>query len=138
MKTTILSFLLAAFICCAAYSNADARTLPHSALNEAAADSVLMVAEVMPEIIGGLQELYSNIRYPRQATIQGIEGRVIIQFIVTAEGRVENPTILRDIGGGCGEAAIEALRNVRFTPATQNGQPVSVYYSLPITFRLSR
>lgn len=117
---------------------ADARSIGNEMFTEAASDSVLMVAEVMPEIIGGLQELYSNIQYPRQATIQGVEGRVIIQFIVTAEGKVENPVILRDIGAGCGDAAIQALRYVRFTPATQNGQPVSVYYSLPITFRLNR
>jgi len=97
---------------------------------------VLTMAEVMPEIEGGIEQLYKNIEYPRAAALNNVEGRVFVRFIVDAEGNVQEPEILKDIGGGCGEAAVAGIKKVKFTPAMQNGEPVSVYYTLPVTFRL--
>lgn len=94
------------------------------------------VVDTMPEIVGGLKSLYDNIRYPREAVSRGIEGRVYLQFIVTESGRVEDPKVLRDIGGGCGEAALEALSKIQFTPGVHEGKPVKVLYTLPVAFRL--
>ena len=99
-------------------------------------DEVHTVVDEMPEIIGGLSELYKNIRYPASAQSAGIEGRVFLQFIVDKEGYPQDPQILRDIGGGCGDAAVAALKRVRFTPGILNGEPVNVQFSLPVTFRL--
>ena len=97
---------------------------------------VLTMAEVMPEIEGGIEELYKNIEYPRAAAMNNVEGRVFVRFIVDASGNVQEPEILKDIGGGCGDAAVEGIRKLKFTPGQQNGEPVSVYYTLPITFKL--
>lgn len=97
---------------------------------------VLTIAEVMPEIEGGIQELYKKIKYPRAAQMNNVEGRVFIRFIVDENGEVQEPEILKDIGAGCGEAALEGIKQLKFTPGTQNGQPVSVYYTLPVTFKL--
>ncbi len=97
---------------------------------------VLTVAEVMPEIEGGIQELYKKIVYPRAAQQNNVEGRVFIRFIVDENGDVQSPEILRDIGAGCGDAAVAAIEKVKFTPGKQNGQPVSVYFTLPVTFKL--
>lgn len=94
------------------------------------------VVEQMPELIGGLAELQSNIRYPEQARRAGIEGRVYVQFIVNEEGEVENPQVIRGIGGGCDEEALRAVRQAQFRPGMQRGRPVRVQYSLPIVFRL--
>ncbi len=99
-------------------------------------DTVFTMVDVMPEIKGGLKEFYKQIKYPNQAQRERIEGRVFIKFIVDENGDVKNPEILKDIGGGCGEAAIEGIQKVKFTPGRNAGQPVSVYYTLPVTFRL--
>jgi periplasmic protein TonB len=99
---------------------------------------IFVVVERMPELIGGLAELQRRIVYPEIARLAGIEGRVMVQFVIDEQGRVHNPVVVRGIGGGCDEAAIEAVKDARFTPGMQRGQPVKVRYTLPITFRLSQ
>lgn len=97
---------------------------------------VFNIADEMPEIEGGLQEVYKHIEYPRQARRAKIEGRVFIKFIVDENGKVQDPVVLKDIGSGCGEAAIAGIKKVTFTPGKNAGKPVKVYYTLPITFKL--
>lgn len=94
------------------------------------------VVEQMPELIGGLAELQSNIEYPERARQAGIEGRVYVQFIVNEQGGIENPEVIRGIGGGCDEEALRAVQQAKFRPGMQRGKPVRVQYSLPIVFRL--
>lgn len=103
---------------------------------EADTTEVYTVVDEMPEMIGGNSSLYGKIKYPRAAVRAGVEGRVFIQFVVDKEGNVRDPKVLRDIGGGCGEAAIEAVKEVKFTPGRLNGEAVNVQYSMPVTFRL--
>lgn len=100
-------------------------------------EEVFLVVEKMPEPIGGMQAIYENIRYPELARRAGIEGRVVVQFIVDEEGNVVNPTVIRGIGGGCDEAAIAAVRDVKFIPGMQRGRNVKVQFQLPIVFRLN-
>ena len=97
---------------------------------------VFTMVDVMPEIIGGIQEVYKHIEYPRNAKSAEIEGRVFIRFVVDESGKVKNPEVLKDIGGGCGEAALKGIKKVKFKPGTNDGSAVSVYYTLPITFKL--
>ncbi len=99
-------------------------------------EDFFVVVEQMPELIGGLAELQSRIRYPEMARRAGIEGRVYVQFIVNEQGEVENPQVIRGIGGGCDEEAIRAVQTAQFRPGMQRGRPVRVQYSLPIVFRL--
>lgn len=99
-------------------------------------EDFFVVVEQMPELIGGLAELQSRIRYPEMARRAGIEGRVYVQFIVNEQGDVENPQVIRGIGGGCDEEAIRAVSQAQFRPGMQRGRPVRVQYSLPIVFRL--
>lgn len=105
-------------------------------LSELCTDFII-VAETMPQLIGGLSELHKSIVYPEEAKQQGIEGRVTIQFIVNKKGNVLNPRVIRGIGGGADEAAIEAVKKAKFIPGTFRGEPVCVQYSLPIVFRLT-
>jgi TonB family protein len=98
---------------------------------------IFVVVEKMPEPIGGMKAIYDNVTYPEIARKAGIEGRVVVQFVVDKEGNVTNPQIIRGIGGGCDEAALEAVKNVKFIPGTQRGQNVAVQFQLPIVFRLS-
>lgn len=97
---------------------------------------IFVIVEQMPELQGGLGELQKKIRYPEIAKKAGVEGRVIVQFVVNEQGMVENPVVVRGIGAGCDEEAIKAVQTARFTPGRQRGQPVKVKMSLPITFKL--
>ena len=94
------------------------------------------VVENMPELIGGLAGLQSSIIYPEMARKAGIEGRVFLQFIVNERGEVENPRVIRGIGGGCDEEALKAIQKAKFKPGLQRGRPVRVQYNLPVVFKL--
>ncbi len=98
---------------------------------------VFLVVEREPQLIGGLEGLQRSVRYPEIARRVGIQGRVFVQFVVNERGEVENPVITRGIGGGCDEAALEAVKMAQFSPGTQRGRPVKVQYSLPVTFKLA-
>lgn len=99
-------------------------------------EDFFVAVEQMPELIGGLAELQKNIKYPDMARKAGIEGRVIVQFIVTEQGTVEDPRVIRGIGGGCDQEALRAVKQAKFKPGKQRGQAVRVQYSLPIVFQL--
>ena len=99
-------------------------------------ESILPVAEIMPELIGGTAALQERLTYPRFCREAGIEGRVLVQFVVGTDGSVTDAVISRGIGGGCDEAALEAVKSAQFTPGRQRGRPVRVRFALPVTFRL--
>lgn len=100
-------------------------------------DEIFVVVENMPEMIGGQAALYDALRYPDMARRAGIEGRVIIQFVVDEQGRVQSPQVVRSAGaGGLDEAAVAAISQMRFTPGMQRGRPVRVQMTQPVIFRL--
>lgn len=99
-------------------------------------EDFFVAVENMPELKGGLGDLQRKINYPDMARKAGIEGRVIIQFIVNEQGQVEDPRVIRGIGGGCDEEALRVVKQAEFEPGRQRGNPVRVQYSLPITFKL--
>ena len=99
-------------------------------------EDFFIVVENQPELIGGIGGLQKKIRYPEMARRAGIEGRVYVQFIVNERGEVENPVIIRGIGGGADEEALRVVRDAKFRPGLQRGRPVRVQFSLPIVFKL--
>ncbi|GAB5410813.1 MAG: energy transducer TonB [Balneolaceae bacterium] len=92
--------------------------------------------EFMPEMKGGISKLYSEIKYPKQARAADIEGKVFVRFIVNEKGEVENPEIIRGIGGGCDEEVLRAIKLMSFTPGIQNGRFVKVKMNQLVTFKL--
>lgn len=94
------------------------------------------VAEVQPRLLGGLDGLQARVVYPPLARQAGIEGQVIVQFVVNKEGRVEDATVLRSPDDMLSRAALEAVEASEFTPGRQGGEPVSVRFAVPVTFRL--
>ncbi|MFU8862046.1 MAG: TonB family protein [Cyclonatronaceae bacterium] len=99
-------------------------------------DDVFVVTEQMPEIIGGIESIMQSIRYPEMARRAGIEGRVIVQFIVDEEGNAIYPQVVRGIGGGADEEALRVISQAKFRPGYQRGRPVKVQFSIPVVFRL--
>ena len=90
-----------------------------------------------PEMIGGRGALYMHILYPEEALRKGIQGRVVLNFVVTEEGETERIEVAQSLHPLCDSAAVRALRNVRFAPARQNGQSIPVLMKLPIRFQIT-
>jgi protein TonB len=99
-------------------------------------EDFFVIVEQMPELIGGLATLQQEVRYPEKALRANIEGRVYVQFIVNEKGEVENPRVIRGIGGGCDEEAIRVVKMAEFKPGLQRGRPVRVQFQLPVIFRI--
>ncbi|MEM1320202.1 MAG: energy transducer TonB [Bacteroidota bacterium] len=88
-----------------------------------------------------LEFIYKNIKYPPIARENGVEGTVVIRFVVDKDGSVQEPTILRDIGAQCGQEAMRVVKMMnsmpqKWVPGKQRGKPVKVYFNLPVKFRL--
>lgn len=98
-------------------------------------EEIFIVVEQQPQLIGGIGAVQSKIVYPEIALKAGIEGRVIVQFVIDKQGNVVDPVVIRGIGGGCDEEALRAVKDAKFRPGLQRGRPVSVRYTLPITFK---
>lgn len=99
-------------------------------------EDFFIAVEKMPELINGMKGIQERIQYPELAIKANIEGRVYVQFIVNEKGEVEDPVVLRGIGGGCDEEAIRVIKETKFSPGQQRGRPVRVRYALPIIFML--
>ncbi|MDR1762070.1 MAG: energy transducer TonB [Bacteroidales bacterium] len=105
-------------------------------------DFVAQKPDAMPNFPGGMMELYKfigqNIYYPREAQEKGIAGQVIVKFIVDKQGRVKDPEIVHSVHPSLDAVALEVVEKFPdFIPAIQKGEPVSVYFSLPISFKLT-
>lgn len=102
---------------------------------ESDADTFVVV-EQMPELVGGLKSLYEVLEYPQVARRAGIEGTVMVSFVVDEQGRVENAHVIRSAGGGLDEVALNAINQVEFTPGVQRGRNVRTQMAMPVSFRL--
>ncbi len=102
----------------------------------AQSDGYLPFAEVMPQPVGGMESIYKHISYPEMAKNAGVEGKVYVLVFINQQGHVDDVKVLKGIGGGCDEAAVNGIKEVKFSPGKQGGQPVKVKLSLPIDFKL--
>jgi TonB family protein len=107
----------------------------------ARADDVFLIVDTPPQLLPSQQEaldaLQDALVYPELAQRAGVEGRVIVQFVVDERGQAVDPVVVRGIGAGADEEAIRLIRTLRFTPGSQRGQAVKVQMTLPVTFRLA-
>ena len=122
-------------------SNIRARTSnPNS--NGSSTNEVYDMVETLPIPAGGMagwsSYLSANLGYPTTARRKGIEGTVIVAFIVNTDGTVSEFELLRGIGGGCDEEAIRIVKNSpKWTPGIQDGKAVRTRMRLPINFTLT-
>jgi protein TonB len=115
----------------------------HKVVVQEEAPTIFDHVEVPPSFLGGekalMQWLYDNMQYPIIAQEQGIQGRVIVRFVVGPDGSVSGAKILRSLDPSCDREAIRVVNKMpRWSPGKQNGQAVSVYYTLPVLFRLQQ
>lgn len=102
---------------------------------------VFMIVEEMPEFPGGqaaLQKyLASSVKYPVIAQENGIQGRVYVQFVISAKGEVTNATVLRGVDSSLDKEALRVVENMpKWKPGKQRNRPVRVSYTVPINFVL--
>ena len=103
---------------------------------------VFVVVEKMPEFPGGQQALFKylseNVKYPVIAQENGIQGRVICQFVVNRDGSIVDVEVVRS--GGDASLDKEAVRVIKtmpkWKPGKQRGKPVRVKYTVPVNFKL--
>lgn len=100
-------------------------------------DEYLAFAETMPEVEGGLAAVFKKVNYPEIAKKAGISGKVYVMAFINESGNVDDVQVIKGIGGGCDEAAVEAIKKSKFIPGKNAGNPVKVKLSLPITFKLN-
>lgn len=112
----------------------DTAPQPQSATTEDS--SAYRTVEDPPRLKGGIKALQESVTYPEMAKDDGIEGRVIVQFVVDKEGHVTNPRVARGAHKLLNEAVLKAVREQTFEPGRKEGEPVRVRMSLPVTFRL--
>ena len=108
---------------------------------EAQEEEPYMMVEQMPQFPGGPAELLKyiakNLKYPVIAQENGIQGKVILRFVVNAQGHVENVKVLRSLDPYCDKEAIRVVKSLpQWIPGKQNGRNVPVYYTCPIVFKL--
>lgn len=102
----------------------------------------LLAMEDWAQYPGGLEALYkyvmTEVRYPKEARTNGVEGRIFVQFVVEKDGSLSDVQTVKGIGGGCDEEGERVLKNApSFRPASQRGRPVKVRMVMPITFKVS-
>ncbi|MBR5061377.1 MAG: M56 family metallopeptidase [Prevotella sp.] len=97
--------------------------------------------EQMPEYPGGQEELMkflqTNVKYPKEATDKGIQGRVLVQFIVKSDGSISDAKVVREAHPLLDAEALRVVKSMpKWKPGMQSGKIVNVKYVIPVTFRL--
>ena len=109
--------------------------------NASSRDEIFQVVEEMPEYPGGMSELMkylsTNMRYPKEAQSRGIQGRVIVQFVVEKDGSITDAKVMKPVDPQLDAEALRAVNAMpKWTPGKQRGKAVRVRYTLPVMFHL--
>lgn len=99
------------------------------------------VVEQMPTFPGGeaalMKYIGDHLKYPSIALEQGIEGLVVLRFVVTGSGQVGEVNVIRSLDSYCDREAVRVIKSLpKFIPGKQQGKPVSVWYNCPVRFKI--
>jgi len=113
----------------------------HKVVVEEKKPEIFNHVEVMPTFPGGegalMKWLSEHINYPTIAQEQGIQGRVSLRFVVKPDGSVDDVQVVKGLDPSCDKEAVRVVKQMpKWNPGKQNGNPVYVYFSLPVTFKL--
>ena len=104
--------------------------------------TIFEVVEQMPEFPNGgmaglMQYLSKNIKYPTIAQENGVQGRVIVQFVVNSDGTIVDPVVMRSVDPYLDKEALRVIKMMpKWKPGKQRGKAVRVKYTVPVTFKL--
>ena len=110
---------------------------------EPTGEEVFEITEIQPKPAGGMEGwmnyLAESLKYPEEAKERGIEGTVVMAFIVNSDGTISDIETLRSIGGGCDQEAMRVIQNApKWTPGQLGGKAVRVRMRLPLRFILPK
>jgi TonB family protein len=114
-------------------SGRNTQSYDYEKLNES---DYFVAVEQMPEPIGGITAIAQKVRYPEIAKRAGIEGRVFVKALIDENGDVAGTSIIKGIGAGCDQAAMNAIMQTKFKPGRQREKAVKVQVTIPIVFKL--
>ena len=102
---------------------------------------IFQVVEEMPEFPGGMGEcmkwLGKNMKYPTISQENGVQGRVIVQFVVNRDGSIVDPVVVRGVDPYLDKEALRVISTMpKWKPGKQRGKAVRVKYTVPVMFRL--
>lgn len=102
---------------------------------------IFTVVEQMPMFPGGdaalMQYLSQNIHYPAVAAENGVQGRVVVGFVVERDGSITDVNVLRSVDPSLDKEAVRVVKSMpKWNPGKQNGSAVRVKYQVPVSFRL--
>jgi protein TonB len=84
-----------------------------------------------------MEYIRKHLEYPEEAKLNNIQGRVIVQCLITTDGSITKVKVLRGIGSGCDEAAVDLVENMpKWRPGYHRGEPVKVQITRAIPFEL--
>lgn len=114
---------------------------PAAAPTEVVTNKVFDVVEVMPSFPGGngalMSYLSSNVKYPVVAQENGVQGRVIVSFVVERDGSISDVKVVRSVDPSLDREAARVVKSMpKWNPGKQNGSAVRVKYNVPVSFRL--
>lgn len=117
-------------------------TTPENNPTEDKQERVFDVVEVMPQYPGGIPQMMkfisSNIKYPKDAIKKGMQGAVVVQFVVEPDGSVSNVHVVRRVFPSLDKEAVRMVKAMpKWSPGMQNGKPVRVRFNVPIRFSLN-
>lgn len=106
-------------------------------------DHVYQVVDEMPQFPGGNRAMMAyigqNIKYPTEAVAKGIEGRVLVQFVVNKEGDLQDIKVMKSIDSLLDQEAIRVISSMpKWTPGKLKGEAVNIQYVLPIQFNIPK
>ena len=104
---------------------------------------IFQVVEEQPMFPGGMQELMkflqTNIRYPKEAQARGLQGRVVVQFVVNSDGSICDENVVRSVDPQLDAEAIRVIRSMpNWIPGKQRGEAVRVRFTIPVSFKLNK
>lgn len=121
-------------LCTLHYVNSQNKAVGNKATNE-------NETEQMPDFPGGVNELFkfinSNLNYPETARRNGVEGKVILRFVVSKTGQVQNVDVVKSVDRDLDNEAVRVVKMLpKFIPGKKNGENVPVWFTVPIAFKL--
>jgi protein TonB len=107
-------------------------------------EEIFVTAEEMPTFQGGDLSKFrnwvqSNVKYPQIALENGIQGNVVIKFVVEKDGKLSNIQVLQSPDKTLADAAVQVLqKSPKWKPGKQRNKPVRVTYTLPVSFKIQQ
>lgn len=137
MNKLAKSLLVVALLFGGAVSAQEAKTAPQRQVENVA------TVEQSPSFPGGYQAMSDfigkNLKYPEQATKNGVQGKVLVSFVVETDGSITDVKVIRGIGSGCDEEAVRVVKAMpKWQPAMKEGKAVAMQFYIPFSFVLPK